>query len=638
MAQLYRVDSPINREQRNNINLTFEDIRQQVGSNVLNVSRIKDQLEQSFGSLQNQVNELVVNGDSSPEAAQARVGSDGTVYPTLNDRIDGEVELIKEKQREVIYDLLDEGADPTGNSDCSVIFQGLASNPNVTIRVRGGNFLISNPIKLAKGVRIEFYKDGFITLDGDSDLFKVNYRCEIYGANILVPKYKYAGNVFEISKATIDQDSESCLEIIIDGTNIEFDPYTNYTDKTGTVFLIYSSSVNEGSSPNTFVGDGFWNVKINNSKVKGGVCYFVRMYETKSDGSWITGVYFDKNVLDAGPKYGFFGSKGESTISDPSYTDGEMIYYTGNQMQNSKAKYMYYFTRGLKSIKNNIAWDWQYAPETTDRPITFLYRPEYVQPINLDGEYGAISSRMGFVGFTGTPSDSDFYRYISGYTTFYESYTPNIKKSDINGLKIYYIDSVNGSDSNNGLSNNRAFKTFRGAVDNTIGSAVFNIIGTLSAANAVVLTDRLLVISGGTLNIQESISLVNSTLQFAGVTINSDFASPCIRTKGICGVSTSSNGTTNCILNVLRGNAFITSENYNATLSIQVANMVSVNLSYLTINNTSGSNYDILLHGTTAKITNRFLRFSGVTKPSNVFWSEGSDTLTQIGTTGVNVL
>lgn len=37
------------------------------------------------------INNLVVDGDSSPEAAQARVGFDGTDYPTLKDRIDDEI-------------------------------------------------------------------------------------------------------------------------------------------------------------------------------------------------------------------------------------------------------------------------------------------------------------------------------------------------------------------------------------------------------------------------------------------------------------------------------------------------------------------------------------------------------------------
>jgi hypothetical protein len=41
-------------------------------------------------NLQSQINVLVVDGDSSPESAQARVGSDATIYPTLKARLDAE--------------------------------------------------------------------------------------------------------------------------------------------------------------------------------------------------------------------------------------------------------------------------------------------------------------------------------------------------------------------------------------------------------------------------------------------------------------------------------------------------------------------------------------------------------------------
>lgn len=41
-------------------------------------------------NLQAQVDKLVVEGDSSPAAAQASVGADATVYPTLKARLDAE--------------------------------------------------------------------------------------------------------------------------------------------------------------------------------------------------------------------------------------------------------------------------------------------------------------------------------------------------------------------------------------------------------------------------------------------------------------------------------------------------------------------------------------------------------------------
>ncbi|MED4892365.1 MULTISPECIES: hypothetical protein, partial [Heyndrickxia] len=41
-------------------------------------------------NIQAQVDNLVADGDSSPEAAQARVGADGTNYTTLKQRLDTE--------------------------------------------------------------------------------------------------------------------------------------------------------------------------------------------------------------------------------------------------------------------------------------------------------------------------------------------------------------------------------------------------------------------------------------------------------------------------------------------------------------------------------------------------------------------
>lgn len=47
--------------------------------------------------LQRQINQLVVDGDSSPEAAQARVSSDGTAYDTLKVRLDTETDFLTEE-------------------------------------------------------------------------------------------------------------------------------------------------------------------------------------------------------------------------------------------------------------------------------------------------------------------------------------------------------------------------------------------------------------------------------------------------------------------------------------------------------------------------------------------------------------
>lgn len=48
---------------------------------------------------QTQLDQVVINGDSSVEAAQARVDADGTVYSTLKNRLDDKDTKIKSKSR-----------------------------------------------------------------------------------------------------------------------------------------------------------------------------------------------------------------------------------------------------------------------------------------------------------------------------------------------------------------------------------------------------------------------------------------------------------------------------------------------------------------------------------------------------------
>lgn len=88
------------RDDRNNMNYNFEQLAL-FGTNAFLYSlRSLENAETALASakraenkidnLQHQVDELVVNGDSSPAAAQAQVDLNGHTYPTLKDRIDGE--------------------------------------------------------------------------------------------------------------------------------------------------------------------------------------------------------------------------------------------------------------------------------------------------------------------------------------------------------------------------------------------------------------------------------------------------------------------------------------------------------------------------------------------------------------------
>ena len=71
-SNLYTMESPLNRKERKKLNDTLADVLKR------------------FENIQRQVNNLVVEGDSSPEAAQARIDADGKIYRTLKERLDTE--------------------------------------------------------------------------------------------------------------------------------------------------------------------------------------------------------------------------------------------------------------------------------------------------------------------------------------------------------------------------------------------------------------------------------------------------------------------------------------------------------------------------------------------------------------------
>ncbi|AJO24777.1 GDSL-type esterase/lipase family protein [Weizmannia coagulans] len=79
-------------------------------------------------NIQAQVNNLVADGDSSPEAAQARVGADGTNYTTLKQRLDAENQSVTAQLAETGVYPKELGAALDGSSnDTGYINQAIAS-------------------------------------------------------------------------------------------------------------------------------------------------------------------------------------------------------------------------------------------------------------------------------------------------------------------------------------------------------------------------------------------------------------------------------------------------------------------------------------------------------------------------------
>ena len=76
------------------------EVREALARGIEEAGSIADQANQTSNTtveqvrnIQAQVDQLVVEGDSSVEAAQARVASDGTTYSTLKERLDNIIVL-----------------------------------------------------------------------------------------------------------------------------------------------------------------------------------------------------------------------------------------------------------------------------------------------------------------------------------------------------------------------------------------------------------------------------------------------------------------------------------------------------------------------------------------------------------------
>lgn len=160
MANLYNVDSPINREERNNLNLTFQDIQSEIGKVVLKTQSVKDEVEGSLGGLQSQIDTLVVDGDSSPEAAQARVGYDGEIYGTLKERIDGEVSTLFDEYGVLSKNFADPksfGAVGDGLTDDTLAFTEAINyiNEGGKLKPSPGQYYVDNLV-ITKDIEVDF--------------------------------------------------------------------------------------------------------------------------------------------------------------------------------------------------------------------------------------------------------------------------------------------------------------------------------------------------------------------------------------------------------------------------------------------------------------------------------------------------
>ncbi|WP_255477204.1 BppU family phage baseplate upper protein [Bacillus sp. BB56-3] len=75
--------------------MALEEINSQAAAEASAAKFFANQANELSISIQKQLNEIVINGDSSVESAQARIDDDGYTYQTLKERIDAEQKKIK---------------------------------------------------------------------------------------------------------------------------------------------------------------------------------------------------------------------------------------------------------------------------------------------------------------------------------------------------------------------------------------------------------------------------------------------------------------------------------------------------------------------------------------------------------------
>ncbi|MGG3383086.1 hypothetical protein [Heyndrickxia faecalis] len=107
-------------------------------------------------NIQAQINNLVADGDSSPEAAQARVGTDGTNYATLKARLDSENQIVTSQLTDISINIKQFSDKAVKDSTGSIIdwapaiqaaidflySQSINSNQGGTILIPAGTFYV----------------------------------------------------------------------------------------------------------------------------------------------------------------------------------------------------------------------------------------------------------------------------------------------------------------------------------------------------------------------------------------------------------------------------------------------------------------------------------------------------------------
>ncbi|MED3026140.1 glycosyl hydrolase family 28-related protein [Bacillus wiedmannii] len=124
-------------------------------------------------SVQTQLNTIVVGGDSSVEAAQARVDLEGIVYPSLKPRIDAEQLKLANISRvvtEISINIKTLGVKGDGvTDDTTAIENAFRDYPYKIIYFPDGNYRVTRPIRISTDNSLELSKNARVFADAAID-------------------------------------------------------------------------------------------------------------------------------------------------------------------------------------------------------------------------------------------------------------------------------------------------------------------------------------------------------------------------------------------------------------------------------------------------------------------------------------
>lgn len=313
-------------------------------------------------SVQAQFNQVVIEGDSSVEAAQARVDAKNVAQPTLKARLDKDYNEVTAQLAETVKVVNVEayGVRGDGVTDYTLIIKDLLkNNPNSVVYFPGGEYLITEPLQIGQKTKLvgESRDATIFKVVSNIDLFHLGYRTEVEDITVRVDTPDWNSNIFSINEKTLSgttKEINSNLEITVRRV---FVLSHHQGGENSTLFALSMEGI-YGSGNDV----GFYGVRIYEVVYKGQYLgYFFRSW-TKQ-GYWITGV----EMNDCGTiatRWFIFDGKYDNDLNDTSISNSVDVLLVKNcqaQCSSGKSKGFAYHRFGRKSFVNSVPWDWHFA-------------------------------------------------------------------------------------------------------------------------------------------------------------------------------------------------------------------------------------------------------------------------------------